>query len=78
MSIAGLKDEVFEADGRVAFAIPPEGIKGAVTFEIKALYPSTKEFPAWADIVVGRCFRYNIFPQPIHVGETHSFNERSI
>ena len=48
-----LKGEVFECDGRVAVAVPPAGMPGAIPWEILWMYPAGEGFPAWADGKVG-------------------------
>ena len=47
----GLKGEVFDAGGRVAYLVPPRD-NADVVFEIKAVWPATKQFPSWADMIV--------------------------
>lgn len=49
--LVGLKGEVFNAGGRVAFLIPPRD-DADVMFEIKTVMAATKKFPSWADMTV--------------------------
>lgn len=56
--IVGLRGEVFESDGgKVAIAIPPLGKADSIPFEVVDLHQETEEFPAWADMLIGKAKR---------------------
>lgn len=48
----GLAGEVFDAGGRVAISVPPNGAPDAIPFEVTWDYPASDEFPAWSDMLV--------------------------
>jgi hypothetical protein len=59
--LVGLKGEVFKSpDGRIAGAIPPLGVEGAIPFEILGEYPGQN--PPWADMLVAGNVKCRINP----------------